>query len=289
MLTIFTTPKPFQGHIDVIQRNALRSWTMLEPRPEIIVFGDEPGAAEVSRGLGFRHEPAVVRNEHGTPLVNDLFARAEELGNHKVMAYVNADIILMSDFMTAVMKLSRKRRFLMVGQRWDLDVTEPIEFRGEWRMHLREKIAEVGQLHPSTGIDYFVFRRGLWGEIPPFAIGRTCWDNWFIYRARAQGAAVIDATKAVTAIHQNHDYSHLSVGTSDPWNGVEAAQNLELAGGYDKILTLEDANWLLTPDRLTRAPWTRQRIRRIWENTPVLFPRLALVPRLFRAARRRLL
>ena len=28
MLTIFTTPKPFRGHIGIIQRNALKSWTI---------------------------------------------------------------------------------------------------------------------------------------------------------------------------------------------------------------------------------------------------------------------
>ena len=30
-LTIFAVPKPFEGHIDVIQRNAIRSWQRLRP------------------------------------------------------------------------------------------------------------------------------------------------------------------------------------------------------------------------------------------------------------------
>ena len=36
MLTLFTTPKPFYGHIDVIQRNALKSWTLAAPQAEVI-------------------------------------------------------------------------------------------------------------------------------------------------------------------------------------------------------------------------------------------------------------
>ncbi len=31
MITIFAIPKPFKGHIDVIQRNAIQSWTKLSP------------------------------------------------------------------------------------------------------------------------------------------------------------------------------------------------------------------------------------------------------------------
>jgi hypothetical protein len=29
MLTFFTTAKPFRGHSETIQRNALKSWTLL--------------------------------------------------------------------------------------------------------------------------------------------------------------------------------------------------------------------------------------------------------------------
>lgn len=46
MLTIFSYPKPFKGHIDVIQRNAINSWTLLNPKPEIILACDEEGTKE---------------------------------------------------------------------------------------------------------------------------------------------------------------------------------------------------------------------------------------------------
>src|SRR4051812_49821153 len=75
-LTLFSLPKPFSGIFDTIQRNAIESWLALEPRPEIILFGSEPGTAEVAQQYGLRHEAAVARNELGTPLVNDLFCTA---------------------------------------------------------------------------------------------------------------------------------------------------------------------------------------------------------------------
>ena len=68
MLTIFSTPKLFRGHIGDIQRNALRSWLLLDPQAEVILFGDEEGTAEVCQELGLRHEPQVLRSEHGTLL-----------------------------------------------------------------------------------------------------------------------------------------------------------------------------------------------------------------------------
>jgi hypothetical protein len=62
MLTFFSTPKPFIGHCNLIQRNALKSWTLLHSDAEVILFGDEEGAAEACRDLGIRHEPNVLRN-----------------------------------------------------------------------------------------------------------------------------------------------------------------------------------------------------------------------------------
>jgi len=61
MLTIFATPKAFRGHIDVIQRNAIKSWTLLSINPEIILFGDDEGTPEVAREFGLQHIPAVAR------------------------------------------------------------------------------------------------------------------------------------------------------------------------------------------------------------------------------------
>ena len=46
MLTLFTIPKVFRGHIGVIQRNAIKSWTLLRPACEVVLLGDEGDAGE---------------------------------------------------------------------------------------------------------------------------------------------------------------------------------------------------------------------------------------------------
>ena len=98
MLTLFAIPKHFRGHFAVIQRNAILSWTRLTPRPEILLFGNEEGTAEIAAELGLRHFPEVTRNEFGTPLLDDLFRQAEQHASTPLLGYVNSDIILTNDF-----------------------------------------------------------------------------------------------------------------------------------------------------------------------------------------------
>ena len=134
-------------------------------------------------------------------------------------------------------------------------------------------LSERGRPHPPSGVDYYLFTRELYGELPPFAIGRTAYDNWLIFKARSLGVPVIDATRMVTCIHQNHERTYASIGLQAPLqgetdlrNGIEARRNLELAGGYDKLFTLADANWLLTSQGLIPAmtPEHRRRSRQTW-------------------------
>lgn len=261
MMTLFAIPRPFRGHIGLIQRNAIASWTRLRPLPDIILFGDESGVQEAAAEYHLRHEPAVARNASGTPLINDVFAKAAALGAHDVQCYVNADIVLITDFVEAVHRVAaRWRNFLLVGRRWDVDIADPLAFETGWEGSLRNRVSTTGRLHSETGIDYFVFRRGLWGEIPPFAVGRTVWDNWLVYRARARGAAVIDGTRAITAVHQNHDYPEFpGIGA---WNSPEAERNLQLAGGYGYAYSLYDATWQL--GRRWFVPAVTNYLRRLW-------------------------
>jgi hypothetical protein len=256
MLTFFTTPKPFRGHIDVIQRNALRSWSRIHPEVEVIVFGDDEGAAEAARELGIRHEPSVKRNENGTKYLGPIYDRAQEIARSEILCYVNCDIILMSDFREAVERLCERRRdFMMIGRRWDLGVTERIEFdRADWERELRAVALREGKQRPADWIDYFVFSRGLYyGKIPPFVIGRPGWDNWLVWYARAARTCVVDASQVVMAVHQNHDYSYHPDGEAGVWSGEEARRNRALLRGWTHIGTMEDATHRLGPETVKRS------------------------------------
>ncbi|UBF28445.1 hypothetical protein K9N68_11555 [Kovacikia minuta CCNUW1] len=121
MLTLFAIPKAFRGQINTIQRNAITSWTLLQPKPEIILLGDDAGTAEIAQELNLKHIPEVERNEFGTPLLSSLFELAQKTGKGPLFAYVNSDIILMGDFLQAVQRVPFQR-FMLTGQRWNLDL-----------------------------------------------------------------------------------------------------------------------------------------------------------------------
>ena len=254
MITLFTLPKPFVGHIGMIERNAIQSWTRLHPDIDILMFGSEQGTAEIAAEFGIRHFPDVDVNEYGTPRMSGYFQQAEEAARHSRMCYVNADIVLFPDLLEAVAKVDLAK-FLMGGRRTDYDIEKPIDFsRPDWAEALREDAEQNGTLHDFSGIDYFVYPRGMFGEIPEFALGRWYWDNWLVYCARRLGGALIDASACVTAIHQNHDYRHIvhleSKGESRNQGGIESFGNRLLVQSI--LMTLEDADWQVDGSGLSR-------------------------------------
>lgn len=272
MLTIFSVPKPFCGHIGIIQRNAIHSWSCLHPGCEIILCGNELGTEEVASEFKAKYIPNITRNEYGTPLLNSVFDQVGQMTSQRLMCYVNADIILLSDFIKAVQRI-QFRRFLMVGQRWDIDLAELWNFeRTDWEEQLCRYVVDHGVLHPPAGSDYFVFP---WdrviGELPPFAVGRPGWDNWFIYRARKLGIPVVDVTRVVTVIHQNHDYSHVLDRRGRFWEGPEAKRNRELMGDQGYTFTLLDATHVLMTKALLPT-LGREYVRRRWQTLPILVP-----------------
>ena len=271
-MTIFAIPKAFQGHTAVIQRNALQSWTRLKPRPEIILFGSDPGTEEVARELSLRHVPTVAVSEHGTPLVRDLFQQAEALAPTGTLAYVNADIILGQDFLDAVAAVQEEfSRFLMVGQRWDLDLAEPLNFDDpEWLALLRRRVEQKGSLHVVSALDYFVFNKGLWPKIPDLALGRTAWDNWLAAQPLAAGVPVVDATSAILAVHQNHDYQHVGGGESAVWRGEEARRNQELAWESPFLCYTSHATWEMNQSGLVKRPRQTQALTLAWKGVTLL-------------------
>ena len=116
MLTLFTIPKAFQGHTGIIQRNAIKSWTLLDPGCQVILVGDDDGTDKAAEELNVRHISDVKRNEFGTPLLNHSFQLAEAEAAFPLICHVNADIILMSDFIEAVQRVKGQK----FGGIWEL-------------------------------------------------------------------------------------------------------------------------------------------------------------------------
>jgi len=249
VLTIATIPKPFRGHIGVIQRNAIQSWTLLRPKPQILLFADEQGTSEIARDLNLSYFPNVTRNEFGTPLLSDVMALLADHATNDLLCYINADILLTVDFTRAVAAIHQKlARFLIVSSRINVDLSEPINFDADWETDLRRNVLPRGVLASHTYIDVFVFPKGIYTKVPHFAIGRPWFDHWFIRTARKARLPIVDLTPSSPIIHQNHDYGHVMGGVDGIWRSRETEQNLKLYGKVLHDYTLADATHELLPD-----------------------------------------
>jgi hypothetical protein len=131
---------------------------------------------------------------------------------------------------------------------------EPIEFNADWGMHLREEALRAGRLQFPGAVDYFVFTRGMYQDLPPFVIGRVYWDHWLVWKARSTSIPVVDASADVLAIHQNHDHLYCVGGLDGLRADVESQRNLVLAGGLRHLYTITHATHRFVRGHIENRP-----------------------------------
>lgn len=254
MITIVSSPKPFEGVARFNQMNAIRSWKALAPDVEVILYGDSRGTEMAVDGLGATWVPDVEASETGIPLLGAIADHAAAHGAHDVQAYVNCDIILTPTFLDAVRRVGLPR-FLLAGARLDLaegvvvDTGEP-----GWAGRI-PALAGDGRLRlPAGGADFFAFPRGQWAGLPRIVVGRAAYENALFSFALRRRVPVIDATPDVVSLHPFHDYGHAPGGRQAVFGGADARANW-LACGH-LFATVGDAPWQMRGGVLRRA-WNR--------------------------------
>ncbi|MGI6250561.1 MAG: hypothetical protein ACOYKD_04275 [Anaerolineaceae bacterium] len=271
LLTLFTAPKPMTTPlIATIQRNAFASWKALGDKVSVALIGSEDGLGEAAKEYGFTYLPQVARNHLGTPLISSIFYLGRSVNQSPYLTYVNADIILYPDFVEHIQRVGQElEKFLIVGQRYDMDITETIRYDEGWEINLRERMLKEGKLHTRSGSDYFVYPRTCFDQIPEFTVGRAGWDNWMIYRARKMKWPVVDGSPQIEIIHQNHDYSHLP-GGQPHYKLPETGENIRLAGGRRVLFLLDDATHILEQNKIKPFPKSLMKLYREFVNRPLL-------------------
>jgi hypothetical protein len=276
MLTIFSNPKPFTGLFKIIQENAIRSWLLIRPKPEIILLGSEKGVGDICRRLKLVHIRYAKTNRYHTPIVSDIFKKAQTKASYRIMMYVNSDVIVVNDIIKPIKSISFSfDSFLASGRRFELLIDKPIDFKDkDWREKTIKTVRSKGYLKGPGWMDYFVFTKGLFGSIPPFALGRTFWDKYLIWKATALKKPVIDMTGSFFAVHQTHlknkDIKHV-------WEGIEANNNVLLAGGWSHGLSLKQARYRLDKKRLIKknpdpVELIGNKVKAIFDKTPFVWP-----------------
>lgn len=256
MITIFSIPKPFKDpHIANIQTNAILSWKNLGKEVEVILLGNDFHVPEFCQKFNIKHIGNVKSNEEGVPFINSAFSLVRQQAKNDLIMYVNADIILTSQFLKTIDKLP-KEKFLAVGQRWDINIDYLIDYTNkDWETDLCNEVETRGLIHPPSGSDYFIFHRNDFEDIPAFAVGRIGWDNWMIENSLMNKIPVIDVSAVFKVIHQNHDYLHKSA--------FGDKSNIKLLSKNRYVKTLRDANHALLPNGLKKKNNTLNKTKQI--------------------------
>lgn len=206
MITIFTTCRAFNDpHINLIQRNAIKSWQELRPRPQIIVMGQEPGTKEACEDLGVAHVDYVRVSPAGVPFLDSMVQIAEKMSCFDHLLFVSGDMLIFQDTIDALQQM-KTRTFLGGVTRWNKYIDAPID-----NCNKKEMLRGATQESMSGG-DYFLFSRSFFKqeEIPPFVLGRSVVD-WWLYKYALDRDALWDLTACVTVIHQNHELAKLDL------------------------------------------------------------------------------
>ncbi|MDW8236518.1 MAG: hypothetical protein RMK98_07880 [Bacteroidia bacterium] len=177
---------------------ALESWLLLEPRPQILLIVDHPSTEKLAQEYGVEFTPCLEFSPRGVPLLSSVFREAQRLAKYKVMAYVNADILLPNKLGKVIEKVKEKwKRFMIVSAPTIIDYT---------RLHIslgyEQEAMKHAIFHPiHTGADLFIYTKGIFTDIPPIRLGRYYWDHWLLSYPLIYGVPVIDATPYLPIFH----------------------------------------------------------------------------------------
>lgn len=150
----------------------------------------------------------------------------------------------------------------MIGKRFDLSIPFRIDCSAKWGKVLLDVIGDKKAIH--QGIVCFVFPKGLYTEIPAFAIGRPFFDNWLVWYANAQDVPTANLTELFRAIHSEHDYSHQPKGQKWVLEATEAERNFRSLVGWQQMHSVRDTRYRLTAVSGFRV---RRRLNRVADRS----------------------
>ena len=248
MITIYSTFRSFEKkRYNKIQKDAFRSWMKLDPKPQIIIMGDDPGTKEVCENNGFLHIPQIETSKAGTPYVNSLIDTAEAHAENDIMLLVSGDIIIDQDTIDAARAVSASLPEFCVCAR-----KQHVEIK---KVDNEKKIERIKWATWQAG-DYWLHSKGIFSGMPSFLIGRHLVERW-MYRLCCNKNALVDASDIVTVLHQNHPRDFKPKHKEKDWNRkmwdenyfeVEKWKDTEWYGETCYHIGLNFANHVMTSD-----------------------------------------
>lgn len=137
----------------------------------------------------------------------EMLREVEKESDAEKIMYANGDILFADGANDVIRSIPTAQDFLLTGQR--IDILQ----------------SGIKRLHWPSGMDYFVFRRGMFKDMPKVWMGRSYCDSAIVTYCLRNKICVIDASFALRVEHQFHDYGHVAGGRNQVWQGHEAMEN----------------------------------------------------------------
>lgn len=263
MITILSSPKPFKGFDKVNQYNAINNWKKIKD-VEIILYGDEEGIDEAASKFNIKIVREVESSRQGIPLFNSIIAHAEKHSIYNNLMYINCDILI-NETLLQSLNLIKLNKFLLVGERLDLDKDVKIDlYKKNYKKEIYENIQKNKiYLHGPTGIDYFVFPKGIWDGLPRVVIGRGGYDSSLLAHCKRNKIPIVDGTGLIIALHQFHNYSHIEGGKNKVFYGEDAMINNNSQGGKYSSNFISDAEFYIENNKLIHYKCRGEKLRAV--------------------------
>lgn len=209
MITIFSPTRPFESDIADVQINAIKSWLNQKHKCEIILFNDEKNTAkDYCNDLDIIVLDQVKRGLSGVPFLDSMYEEVHKISSNDIICYLTADILLPNDFSDKIIEFynlgnNQFKKFVGISGRYDLtdkNIKKNSLSEDEYYNLCSDNCYERGR----SGIDLWITNKNDDIDFLPFPIGRCLTDNWFVYHCRKNNFQVIDLSKEIKIIHQNH-------------------------------------------------------------------------------------
>ena len=206
MRIIFTTScKPISNDkIKIMQYNSINSWKWLDCEKEILVFNRESSIKEMCDELEIKNI-----NDYESSDFSDLptwramrNVACEFASENDIIVWVNSDIVFDDTLVHTINELKKSGLddFILTGKRKNWPIF--------WELNNKEEInkIEFDKIGNEYEIDYFIYNKKHFSDLPKFFIARMKFDNYLMKLSIDSVEKTIDSTFAINSYHHEHGY-----------------------------------------------------------------------------------
>lgn len=197
-----TSLKPFNENSEVIQNNSINSWKWLGDKINIHVFNKDESIKKFCLENSLNYVDEYECSEFSDlptwrGMKNGIY---DILNNDDIIIWVNGDIIFDQTLISHIEFFKNSESFVLSGMRKDWDDWFLLENKSDL-----EKIESLLDKRAIWAIDYLVFKKNNFNNLPLFYIARMKFDTFLLHHS-IQSYYTIDCTETLNVIHHTHKY-----------------------------------------------------------------------------------